>query len=265
MKLLPVKKKPSSLRQHPVRSSTRYRSIKAFIAGIGAFVVGALLVKAGTAYLAQSSSFRLNDIRISGCRITRPAEILSYAGIQRGMNLLQVNLAQTSTRLEQYPYIIRAVVQRKLPDTLEIYLEERTPRAIIQLGDYYLLDNNGEIFKKAATGERHYPVLTGLTTEIFYKDREGCLQIIRNALQLLGHIEKDQRFNGLQIEIAIDQTAGFTIRTAPEPMEVNVGWGEFAEKIDSMWKIVDDLKSKGLSPGSIKLKSPQKAYVMVRG
>jgi cell division protein FtsQ len=262
MKLLPKNKKSSS---PPVRSSTRYQRIKVFIAGMSMFVAGVLLVKTGTAYFAQCSSFRLNDIRISGCRITRPAEILSYAGIQKGMNLLQVNLAHTSTRLEQYPYIISAVVQRKLPDTIEIYLNERIPRAIIQLDDYYLLDNNGEIFKKAATGERHYPVLTGLTTETFYKDREGCQQIIHNALELLGNIERDQRFNGLQIEIAIDQTAGFSIRTAPEPMDVNVGWGEFAEKIDSMWKIVADLKSKGLSPGNIKLKSPQKAYVMVRG
>jgi cell division protein FtsQ len=265
MKFLSRNTKPSSFRQHPARSSPRYQSIKAFIAGMSMFVAGVLLVKAGTAYFARCSSFHLKDIRISGCRITRPAEILSYAGIQKGMNLLQVNLAHTSTRLEQYPYIISAVVQRKLPDTIEIYLNERIPRAIIQLDDYYLLDNNGEIFKKAATGERHYPVLTGLTTETFYKDREGCQQIIHNALELLGNIERDQRFNGLQIEIAIDQTAGFSIRTAPEPMDINVGWGEFAEKIDSLWKIVDDLKSKGLSPGNIKLKSPQKAYVMVRG
>ena len=265
MKLLPQNTKSSYRRQRPARSSTRYQSIKAFIAGISVFVAGVLLVKAGTAYFAQCSIFRLNDIKISGCRITRPDDILSYAGIQKGMNLLQVNLAHTSTRLEQYPYIIRAVVQRKLPGTLEISLEERMPRAIIQLDDYYLLDKNGEIFKKAASGERHYPILTGLTTEIFYKDREGCLQTIDNALQLLGDIEKDPRFNGLQVEIAIDQTAGFSIRTSPEPMEVNVGWGEFAEKIDSMWKIVDDLKSKGLLPGSIKLKTPQKAYVMVRG
>jgi cell division septal protein FtsQ len=259
-----VKKKPSYLRQNPIRRSTRYQSIKAFIAGICAFVLGILLVKAGAAYLAQSSNFRLNNIRISGCRITSPDKILSYADIEKGMNLLLVNLGQTSTRIEQYPYINKAVVQRKLPGTLEIYLEERKPRAIIQLDGYYLLDTNGEIFKKAEAGELRYPVLTGLTTETFYKDRQGCLQIIRNALQLLGHIEKDKRFRGLQIEIAIDQISGFTIRTTPEPMEVNVGWEEFAEKIDSLWKIVDDLKSKGLSPGTIKLKSPQKAYVMVR-
>ena len=229
------------------------------------FVAGVLLVKTGTLYISQCRSFRLNDIIISGCRITRPDEILAYAGIQKGMNLLQVNLPYASSRLEQYPYIISAVVQRKLPDTLEIALEERIPRAMIKLDDYYLLDNNGEIFKKAAANERRYPVLTGLTVEALYKDREGCLQIINSALQLLGYIENDGRFKGLQIEIAIDQTAGFTIHTTPEHLEATVGWGEFTEKIDSLWKIVDDLKSKGLSPESIKLKSPQKAYVMVSG
>jgi cell division protein FtsQ len=263
MKLLSQKTKPASIQQRPGRS-VRYQSLKVFIAGVSILVAGVLLIKTG-AYFNQCSSFRLKDIRISGCRITRPDEILSYAGIQQGMNLLQVNLPYTSTRIEQFPYIMNAVVQRKLPETLEIYLEERIPRAIIKLDDYYLLDKNGEIFKKAVPDELHYPILTGLTTDIFYKDRDGCLQTIQTALQLLDQIENDRRFKGFQIEIAIDQTTGFTIRTNPEPMEVNVGWGEFTEKIDSMWKIVDDLKSKGLSPGSIKIKSPQKAYVMVRG
>lgn len=261
MKLLRKHTKPESR----TARSIRYQGIKTFIVAITTFTAVVLLVKTGTMYIAQCSSFRLKDIRISGCRITKPDEILSYAGIQKNMNLLQVSLPYTSTRLEQYPYIMGAVVQRKLPDTLEIYLQERIPSALIQLDDYYLLDKNGEIFKKAAPDEMHYPVLTGLTTDIFYKDRDGCLQIIHTALQLLDQIENDRRFKGLKIEIAIDQAAGFTIRTSPEAMEVNVGWGEFAEKIDSLWKIVEDLKSKGLSPGSIKIKSPQKAYVMVRG
>jgi len=47
MKLLPRNTKPAS---RPVRSSARYQSIKAFIAGMGVFVAGVLLVKTGTAY-----------------------------------------------------------------------------------------------------------------------------------------------------------------------------------------------------------------------
>jgi len=262
MRILHRSFKPAS---QPARNSPRHQGTKSFLVSLTIIATGVLLVKTGTIYVSQCSSFRLRNIKISGCRITRPDEILSYAGIQKGMNLLQVNLPYTSTRIEQYPYIMSAVVQRKLPETLEIQVKERMPRALIQLDDYYLLDKNAEIFKKAAPEEMHFPVLTGLTTEIFYKDREGCLQNIHTALQLLDQIENDQRFKGLRIEIAIDQAAGFTIRTAPDLMEANVGWEKFSEKIDSMWKIVDDLKSKGLSPASIKLKSPQKAYVMVRG
>jgi len=255
----------SSPQSHMEQHTVRYRRLPAVVAVIGMVALGALLIIVGPSYFPHAGGFHINHINISGCRITRPSEILAYAHLQPGMNLLRVNLAQTSTRLEQYPYIQKAVVQRKLPDTLEIFIVEREPRALILLDDYYVLDTHGEIFKKAESAERHYPVLTGLTEQSLYHDRQRCETMIRTALQLLGHIENDARFKGSQIEIGIDQTSGFTIRMSPDPVEVELGWSAFPEKIDSLWKIVDDLRSKGLSPDIVKLKSPHKAYVTVRG
>jgi cell division protein FtsQ len=255
----------SSPHSHMARHTVRYRRLPAVVAVIGMLALGALLIIAGPSYLPLAGGFHINHINISGCRITRPSEILAYAHLQPGMNLLRVDLAQTSTRLEQYPYIQKAVVERKLPDTLEIFIVEREPRALILLDDYYVLDTHGEIFKKAESAERHYPVLTGLTEQSLYHDRQRCQTMIRTALQLLDDIENDARFKGSQIEIGIDQTSGFTIRMSPDPVEVELGWGAFPEKIDSLWKIVDDLRSKGLSPDIVKLKSPHKAYVTVRG
>jgi len=40
-------------------------------------------------------------------------------------------------------------------------------------------------------------------------------------------------------------------------MDVQLGWGEFAEKIDSMWKIVDDLKAKDYLLGTLNLSPPK--------
>ncbi len=265
MKWFAINRKASSPPRLSAQTPARVRQAAAVLAAIGVLAFGALLIIAGPAYFPHLGGFRINQIQVSGCRITQPAEILAYANLQPGMNLLQVDLAQTSIRLEQYPYIQKAVVQRKLPDTLELFIVEREPRALILLDDYYMLDIQGEIFKKAEAAERHYPVITGLTAQAFYHDRQGCAAMIRTALQLLDSIEHDPRFKGLQIEIGIDLTAGFTLRLSPEPVAVDLGWDAFPEKIDSLWKIVDDLRSKGFSPEMVKLKTPHKAYVTVRG
>ena len=244
--------------EHPLNSS-------AWVLRGCALVLFVLALGPGAEYLKQSSFFELKELKIFGCHITSPDGIISYARINKGMNLLSINLANSSSQLEKYPYIYRAVLKRKLPGTLEIYLEERKPRAVIKFEDLYLVDEHGDIFKKADTSECSYPLLTGLTKEDLYRDSDRCFQIIRTALGLLDRIEHEERFRGSVLEIAMDKNSGLTIITSPERMEVYVGEDDFEEKIKSLWKIVDDLKGRGLAPATIHLKSAQKAYITVKG
>ena len=251
----------------PARAGRRagLQDKKELLAGLGVVIAIVALVLTGAPFIRQSGLFELRELKIFGCTLTRPEDIMAQAQIQKGMNLLSVNLNQKSSQLEQYPYIYKAVLERKLPNTLEIYVEERKPRAVIRLENFYLVDAQGEIYKKAQAAELNYPLLSGLSKDDLYRDSEHCQHLIRSALGLLDSIAQDQRFKGAEIEITIDKTAGFTIITAPERMTIYVGFGDFAEKIAALWKIVDDLKNKGLAPETIHLKSAQKAYVTVKG
>jgi cell division septal protein FtsQ len=223
------------------------------------------LAKASVPLIRRSGLFELRELKIFGCNLTRPEEVMAQAQIAKGMDLLSINLSRMSSELEAYSYIYKAVLERKLPGTLEVYIEERNPRALIRLEELYLVDERGDVFKKALAGEQHYPVLSGLSTDDLYRDSEHCRQLIRSALALLDTIARDRRFAGLGVELAIDKTRGFTIITAPERMVIEVGFGDASEKFDSLWKIVDDLREKGLAPETIHLKSAQKAYVTLKG
>jgi len=228
-------------------------------------VAAALLVTSGTLFIRQSGLFKLKELKIFGCNLTTPEDLMTHARIEKGTNLLALDLNQKSTQLEQSPYIYRAVLERTLPGTLEIHVDERTPRAVIKLDDFYLIDEHGEVFKEALSHELHYPELSGLTKDDLYRDSEHCHYLIRSALALLDVMEKDQRFAGEKHEILIDKNAGFTIIMNPGRVAVCVGFGDFAVKLESLWKIVDDLTSKGLTPETIHLKSAQKAYVTLKG
>ena len=238
---------------------------KELLAVILVVIACVALVKAGAPLIQRSSLFELKELKIFGCSLTAPEDIVAQARIVKGMNLLSVDLNQKSSQLEEYPYIYKAVLERTLPGTLEIHVQERKPRALIRLDALYLVDERGEVFKKAFDREQQYPVLSGLSKDDLYRDSEHCRNLIRTALDLLDVIDRNQRFKGTEFEIVIDKTAGFTIKTSPDPMEIYVGFGDFTDKMESLWKIVDDLKNKGMVPETVHLKSTQKAYVTVRG
>jgi cell division protein FtsQ len=241
----------------------RLLSRELFLSGCTAALI-VLLITLGTGYLLHSDLFGLRELKIVGCQLTRPEDLASHAHIRKGMNLLFINLMSATAQLENYPYVYKAIVKRKLPDTLEIYVDERKPRAVIKLEDFYLVDERGEIFKKADSGELQYPVLSGLTKDDLYRDRESSAEIIKSALRLIDCMKMEDRFNNAHLEIAIDKYNGLTIITDPDRLEVSVGFEDFTGKLQSLWKIVDDLKGRGLTPQTIYIKSEQKAYVTLK-
>jgi cell division protein FtsQ len=265
MHLFTRKRKVSSRKTAGTKCTAGLDHTRKLLAALCAGIFAVLLVTSGALFVRQSSLFELRELKIFGCNLTRPEDIVSQARIEKGMNLLSVDLNRKSSQLEQYDYIYKAVLERKLPGTLEIYVEERKPLAIIKLDDFYLVDERGEVFKKAVDHEMHYPVLNGLTKDDLYRDSEHSHHLIRAALALVDAIRHDKRFTESGIEIAIDKNTGFTLTMTPEGTTVYIGFGDFAEKFEALWKIVDDLASKGLTPETIHLKSAQKAYVTLKG
>jgi cell division protein FtsQ len=65
---------------------------------------------------------------------TAAADILAALGAERGSPLLGIDVAMAKTRLESLPWVKSAVVERHLPDTLKVRVEEHKPFALWQLG-----------------------------------------------------------------------------------------------------------------------------------
>jgi cell division protein FtsQ len=265
MQLFTRERKASHRKAGRAGRAAGLQKTKELLAGILIVIAFAALVRSGAPLIQRSSLFELKELKIFGCSLTAPEDLAAHARIVKGMNLLAIDLNQKSAQLEEYPYIYKAVLERTLPGTLEIRVQERKPRALIRLDALYLVDERGEVFKKALDREQRYPVLSGLSKDDLYRDSDHCRNLICTALELLAVIDRDQRFKGTACEIVIDKSAGFTIKTAPDPMEIYLGFGDFTDKMESLWKIVDDLKNKGMVPETVHLKSTQKAYVTVKG
>lgn len=91
---------------------------------------------------------RLDALRIEGAlRHLAPAQIAAAAAVAPQSHIFDIDLAAARARIESLPWVARARVSRRWPDTLEIRVWERTPAA--RWGETALLDDDGAAFTPA--------------------------------------------------------------------------------------------------------------------
>ena len=70
--------------------------------------------------------------------------------ITLNQNILRYNLNEKEQGIEEHPYVREVIIQRKLPDTLEIKLKEREEYAIIPYnGNYLFMDRELFLLRKS--------------------------------------------------------------------------------------------------------------------
>jgi cell division protein FtsQ len=218
-------------------------------------------------YVQRVPLLNVGEIRILGCLNATEAELLSLAKIDFKDSLVHLNLQDLSSRLAQHPWVENARVQRDWSrKALIIEVKERVPQALILFDDLYLVDQQGEVFKKADAKERmDLPVLTGLSQkEVTQKDPQA-LRLIRQSLDLLEHLRQRKVFNAKRVsEIYVSRQNGITLFTTDGAMPIRLGTEDFPEKLDRLEKILPDLASKSKEIEYVDLNYPTKAVVKMR-
>ncbi len=141
-------------------------------------------------FLAHWSLFRLNRIEIRGLNRLSQEEVLQVADIGVNDNLFALDVKKIGQSLEAHPWISRATVKRRLPDTLVIKLWEETPIALTAIdGRLYLTDAQGRLFKVLEPKEpASYPIITGIRSEMV---SDGQLaSSLRPVLKLLSDLRR---------------------------------------------------------------------------
>ena len=101
--------------------------------------------------MAARAGFAVRNVMVEGRINADPALLLDLIGMRQGDPILAFDPAAVRQRLEHVPWIRRASVERRLPDTIYVLLEERRPLALWQnVGRLSLIDSDGVTL----TGER---------------------------------------------------------------------------------------------------------------
>ena len=88
--------------------------------------------------------FRVEDILVVGRVETPREELLKAVRLSRGAPILEFDIEAARQRVEALPWIRSARVERMLPDTILLNVEERHPLALWQhQGQFALIDHEG--------------------------------------------------------------------------------------------------------------------------
>jgi cell division protein FtsQ len=110
-----------------------------------------------------SAGLRVTSVVIEG-RANTPEPLLRAAlGVSKGDPILGFSLEQARARIETLSWVEHATVERRLPGTVVVYLQERRPFAVWQnQGRFVLVDRAGQIVANQDVAQfRILPLIVG--------------------------------------------------------------------------------------------------------
>ena len=116
--------------------------------------------------LCSSSIFNITSINVSGNNILSAEEIVSLSKIQKHTNLFKLNKLQSINNIKENAYIEDVTIKRKLPNEINIQIEERIPKYMLQFADSYVYINNQGYMLEISNERLEIPILIGITTDL---------------------------------------------------------------------------------------------------
>lgn len=92
--------------------------------------------------------FKIQNVYVYNNKIISSDEIVKESGVQKNSNIFYIDTSSIEHNVEKNPYILSAEIYRKLPNSINIYVNER--KAIFYAdkdGKFAIIDRNGIVLE----------------------------------------------------------------------------------------------------------------------
>lgn len=152
-------------------ASGRHKRHLVLLPGMAFIALSGAIMALGKApsFLAHFHGYRteiglaVRDIRISGLVLADESTVFEAIGPIEGLPINHVDIGALAARLRDISWVRRAEVTRRLPDRIEIHIEERKPYALWQRdGHLVLIDREGAVLTDRDLARwRDLPLIVG--------------------------------------------------------------------------------------------------------
>jgi cell division protein FtsQ len=202
-------------------------------------------------FITQCDYFRADNIVVRGGHRLSKQNILEKANINKGINILSVNLSMIRNALLAHSWIAEAEVKRELPDIITIRIKEHEPLAILDLGRRFLINMNGEVFKEWTVSDPDaLPIVSGLQfSDLNVSGEPRCTSF--NAVMEVLRLgrEPDSILPNRRIKkILVDKQIGITLYAFDRARVIKLGYYDYPDKYKRLESVLFYLKKKRCFP-----------------
>ena len=222
-KIKKEQEKRKELNKKEIKRRKRIKKIK-FVLKI---VILIALIAGGTAFALISPIFNIKDIQVINNIQVNSDTIVSLSGIKTGQNIFRFLKSKSIEKIKENPYIENIKIHRKLPSTIQIDVEERTPTySIDYVGKYALINNQGYILE-IVEDNRGLPIILNSITaqeEISAGQRlkDEDLEKLGDILKIMSSA-KDNNLDTQVTNIDIKDKNNYSIYLEQEKKTIHLG------------------------------------------
>ena len=155
-----IKKEPKKLTKKQELSKKKRKKIFRVIKIL--MLLGIII--GGVIYAMLSPIFNIKNITVTGNSKISSETIISLSGLSIDQNIFNFWSTDIKEAVKQNAYIDTVEVKRKLPDSIEINVKERTATYMITLGNAYVYINNQGYILEITSKKLEVPLLIGYNT-----------------------------------------------------------------------------------------------------
>jgi cell division protein FtsQ len=210
-------------------------------AGAGTLALAAGLAAAGH-WAFTTPRLAVASVTVEGASRVSRDRILAAAAIAPGTNILRIDPAAVTARLEALVEIRRAEIIRELPDRLTIRIEERRPFTLVHAGRLHWLDEEARLIgAEAQAVVPPAPVISGLSDEELAAMRSAPGPKARAAISLVRALVRSGSALSAEIsEIDMSRREGPVLYTL-DGIEVRLGTEQWEERLARLEGVLGQL------------------------
>lgn len=204
--------------------------------GLGVLLLGLTVYYYGRKAVSETSLFDIQTIEYQGAH-RFDAEAFNLLILKSlGHNLLMIDLDRVRALVEAEGWVKHAVVRRRLPDRLCLYLTEREPAAVAAIdNDLYVVDDEGVILDSFGPDYDFLdrPIVKGLRNTARENAIEENARRMKLYMALLYDFESNGRKYAEQVsEVDVADPARVAIVPVSEPITIYLGHEAFASRFE---------------------------------
>lgn len=180
------------------------------------------------------SSLRAKQVVVRGVVYVEKNQVVQLAEVAPGTPLYEVDLTKVQRNVMSHYFIRRATVERDLPNTIRITVEERQPLAIVVDEKLSYLDDEGVVLPSAVSkAVMDLPVVSGVAKSVSLKPGLTVDNAdVREALQVLALLKSSNREMYHRIsEVQLRNGGDMVLLSAESGVPIIFGHGDVADKV----------------------------------